>query len=431
MVYKKNGWLVISIEGNAKERGYSYGQQAAAEFKEIQRMLHYHVFNETGRTWDAFIELSNKRLKPTIKKRFPEYYTEMFYIAKGCTENETKTSVDEIIAWNNYFLLLEQFGSKEHCSAFICTGDYTNDGKIVVGHNSFSTYIDGQYGRVILSVKCDKGHSFIMTTCACWIWSGSDFFITSKGIVGTETTIAHFIKYKNMSPVCCRIRQAMQYGNTLDEYAAILSKHNSGDYANSWLLGDTNTNEIMRIELGLEFINVERLKSGYFVGFNSTYDVRIRKLECSKDVFNDLRSNICTRRVRLTELMEKYKGKINVVIAKKIISDHYDYLMRKTMFSNRCICSHSDEDSSGYIVPNEPKGALDGTVVDSDMIQKMKFWARYGNSCGKPFVCNTFFKKHPQWSHLKPYLFDRPKEPWTVFSLFSDHKKTRKLKRGS
>ena len=425
---ERNGWLVINIEGTPKQRGYTYGQQCADEFRKIQTMLNFHIFNETGIQWSKFIQLSKRTLSPVIKSKFPEFYTEMLYIAKGCTDNGTATCVDEIIAWNNYFLLRERFNSKEHCSAFICTGEYTKDGKIVVAHNSFSTYVDGQYGRVILTVKCDKGNAFSMITSACWIWSGADFFVTSKGIVGTETTIAHFKNYVNKSPISCRIRYAMQYGNTLDDFVKILTKNNSGDYANSWLLGDTNTNEIMRIELGLKFVNVERLNSGYFVGFNSTYDVRIRKLECSTDTFNDMRSNICTRRVRLTELMEKHKGAIDVNVAKRIIADHYDYYFKKTLFSNRCICSHSDEDNSGLIVPYEPKGAIDGTVADYQMIRNMSFWARYGSSCGKPFICDTFFKKHPQWLHLKPYLFDRPRQPWTVFNMPTFYKKTRKHK---
>ena len=418
-----NGWIVINIEGDAQQRGYSYGRQAAAEFNEIKRMLNFHVYNETGKPWSELVGWSKKMLNPIVKKKFPELYTEMFYIAKGCCDHGCETNVDEIIAWNNYMLLMERNNHKEHCSAFICTGDYTKDGQIVAAHNTFCTYIDGQYGRVILKVKCNKGNSFIMKTCACWIWSGLDFFVTSSGIVGTETTIAFFKEYKKLSPISCRIRQAMQYGDSLEDFSRILQQGNSGDYANSWLLGDIKTNEIMRIELGLKYVNVERLKSGYFVGFNSTYDVRIRKLECWKDPFNDIRSNICTRRMRLTELMEMHRGKIDVRIAKEIISDHYDYYLKKKATSNRAICSHTDEDDSGLVVPHEPRGAIDGTVADYQSIRKMSFWARYGSSCGKPFRCDTFFKKHPQWIHLKPFLLDRPKQQWT---LFNDRVKTRK-----
>jgi hypothetical protein len=68
-----------------------------------------------------------------------------------------------------------------------------------------------------------------MQTSPCWIWSGTDFFITSKGIIGTETTIGGFIAYENNYPIGYRIRQAMQYGNNLDDYINILLDGNSGD----------------------------------------------------------------------------------------------------------------------------------------------------------------------------------------------------------
>jgi hypothetical protein len=119
----------------------------------------------------------------------------------------------------------------------------------------------------------------------------------------------------------------MQYGNTLDEYCEFLLKENSGDYANSWLFGDTNTNEILRIELGLKYHNIERTKNGYFIGFNSVYDERIRNLEVQNSGFYDIRRHQGARLVRLGDLMDEYKGRINIEVAKKIISDHYDVCM--------------------------------------------------------------------------------------------------------
>ena len=87
-----------------------------------------------------------------------------------------------------------------------------------------------------------KGNRMLMMGFPGWIWSGTDFFVTSHGFIGTETTIGGFMPYENNFPICCRIRQAMQYGKTLDEYVDILLKENSGDYANSWLFADINDN---------------------------------------------------------------------------------------------------------------------------------------------------------------------------------------------
>ena len=39
-----------------------------------------------------------------------------------------------------------------NCSAFIATGSYTKDGKIVMGHNNWTEYIIGQHWNVIADI---------------------------------------------------------------------------------------------------------------------------------------------------------------------------------------------------------------------------------------------------------------------------------------
>jgi hypothetical protein len=314
-------------------------------------------------------------------------------------------------------------GSKDHCSAFIAVGDWTEDGKIVCAHNSFTDFIDGQYSNIVLDLNPEKGHRFIMQTSPCWIWSGTDFFVTAKGIIGTETTIGGFIPYEKKFPIGYRIRKAMQYGNTLDEYCEILLHENSGDYANSWLFGDTNSNEILRIELGLKYHNIERTKNGFFIGFNAPYDERIRNLEVNNSGFYDIRRHQGARLVRLGDLMDEHKGKINIDIAKKIIADHYDvYLNKEDNPCSRTVCSHYDLDAREYMSdqsrpkPFAPHGAVDGIVCDTNLAKKMAFEGRFGNSCGIPFIKDEFCKKHRQYYKFCPYLHDRPSQPWTEFA---------------
>jgi len=435
--YEKNGWKYVSVKGGPRERGYAYGYFCAEEFKKIQEMLKFTCYNDIGETWEFFIDASKKYFEEKIKNHFPEFYEEIEGIAEGCNAGGTKTNVHEILAWNNSFTLLDSWystqvssnrngkegGSTDHCSAFIAVGDYTEDGKIVVAHNSFANFIDGQYMRVILDIKPSKGHRILMQTCACWIWSGTDFFVTSKGIIGTETTIGGFIPYENNFPIAFCIRKAMQYGNTLDDYVKILLDGNSGDYANSWLFGDTNTNEILRIELGLKYYSVDRTKNGYFVGFNATYDPMIRNKECNNSGFLDTRRHQGARRVRLTDLMEENKGKLNVELALKLIADHYDVYLEKENMCSRTVCGHYELDTREYMCepgrpkPYQPRGAIDGCVVDTNMAKNMSFIARYGNSCGTPFIVKEFCDKRRQWAFLKNYLHDRPSQPWTLFTV--------------
>jgi hypothetical protein len=449
---KKNGWRYISVKGKPRERGYAYGYFCAKEFKEIQHMLGYFMFESFGYTWEYFIEEINKSFKDITKNDFPEFYEEMEGIAEGCIAGGTDTSINEIIAWNFYMSIPYWFSFKsdthigkegggrkiggggnksdDKCSAFMAVGDWTSDGKIVVAHNSFTDYIDGQYSNIILDLLPEKGNRFIMQTSPCWIWSGTDFFVTSAGIIGTETTIGGFQPYEEKYPIGYRIRQAMQYGQTLDDYISILLEGNSGDYANSWLLGDTKKNEILRIELGHKYHSLSRTKNGFFIGFNAPYDPRIRNLEVNNSGFYDIRRHQGARRVRLEELMDEHKGKINIDIAKKIISDHYDvYLHKDNNPCSRTVCSHYDLDAREYMSqadrpkPFAPHGAVDGIVCDTKLANKMAFVARFGNSCGIPFNKDEFCKKHIQYANFCPFLKDRPSQPWTEFSSKDFNKK--------
>ena len=263
-----------------------------------------------------------------------------------------------------------------------------------------------------------------MQTFPGWIWSGTDFFVTSAGIIGTETTIGGFLPFENNLPISCRIRQAMQYGKSLDDYVKILLDGNSGDYANSWLFGDINTNEIMRFELGLKYHSVERTRNGYYIGFNAAYDPRIRNLECANSGFFDTRRHQGARRVRLDDLMQTHIGKINIAVAKEIIADHYDvYLEKEDNPCSRTVCSHYYQDKREYMsdpsrpLPNQPRGALDGCVIDATQAKNMSFELIYGNSCGTPFVKDEYCDTYKQWDYLRPYLHDRPKQPWTIFTI--------------
>jgi hypothetical protein len=255
-------------------------------------------------------------------------------------------------------------------------------------------------------------------------------------------------------PVGYRIRMAMQYGKSFDEYEKYLCEGNSGDYANSWLFGNINDNSIMRIELGLKYANTEIIytsetreepmikeyeidgvsiirtetynkNGGYFIGFNAPYDPRIRQMECGFSGFYDIRRHQGARQVRLEELMEKYKGKLNVENAKTIIADHYDvYLKKENNPCSRTVCSHYELDAREYMSdPSRPKpyslhGAVDACIIDTNTAEEMGIWGRFGNSCGTPFDINKFCDEHIQWKAFRHYVRDRPTKEWTYFKQY-------------
>ncbi len=322
------------------------------------------------------------------------------------------------ICW--YWWPKEKKSMEPGCSAFIATGEATADGKIVMAHNTWSGYADTQFCNIIVDIAPDKGHRILMQSWGPLIYSGTDFFITSAGLVGTETTIGGFSGFdRKGTPVFERARKAMQYANNIDEWTDIMIKNNSGAYANSWLLGDIKTNEIARLELGLKHHSLEKKTTGYISGSNVTDNIEILREETTAS-YDDIRNSCVARRERWKQLMKEHYGKIDTEIAKRMLADHYDMYLEKENPCSRTICGHAELDdgsipgSSGAYLSG---GALDGKVVDSNLAKNWRFWAKWGSSCDIGFDAKQFLEKHTQYDWLQGYLKDLPAEPWTIFPL--------------
>lgn len=470
-------WIRITIRGNPYERGLSHGKQIVATdpniFTRMFNVLDFIFREKYGRNIDFFYELCDDFYLPIIKRRFPKIFREMEGIAVG----GGGLHICQVILINVYMSLpyfyshllryidtpkyrnkyaevirdehaitanptaastrnssLDEF--KDRCSLIMAVGpSWTKDGGIVCGHSSFSNFLDAQFCNVILRIEPEEGdgYTMVMQTMPGGVWSMTDFFVTSAGIIGSETTIRGFNSFRLRDPICCRIRECMQYGKTLEEYAERLQKRNSGDYACSWMFGDIRTSgggaKIMRVELGLNYVNIETTRDGVFLGFNSTYDERIRKIECSSalssmaangddnnndDGFHNIASSIGNRRVQLEKLTEKYRGRIDTVVIKHILSDHYDNHLGKISANSRTICKHAyaDNGSGGAKCPYTPVGAYDAKVVDSALARQMSFLAHLGPPCGTPFLVKEHVKKHPEWKDWEEYLVDFPRRGW-------------------
>jgi predicted secreted protein len=426
--FESNGWIYLHIEGDAYDRGFQHGYLLAPEIEQILTNTKALTYWNTGMEWDFFVEHAVEMFVPWADE---ELLQEIKGIAAGAKDAGVDVTWEDILTWNGYEELTgywwpnEEAGKyaqadQDHCSAFIATGSMTKDGGVVMAHNSWDTFTDGQNMNVILDIAPTEGNRIIMQSVPGYIDSMTDFFVTSAGIMGTETTIGGYSDYApNEAPEFFRVRKAMQYAQTLDDFVEIMQKENDGGYANSWLLADTNSGEIMRFELGLKYQSVTRTMDGYYIGFNAPYDPRIRNLECSGDGFFDIRTAMGARRVRLTQLMEEYSGQIDAEVAQAILSDHYDVYLNEEKPGSRTVEGHYELDAFEYWparLPYAPQGAVDGKVATSALAKEMSFWARWGSSSGMPFVASEYLAEHIQWDHLAPYLKDRPTQPWTQFT---------------
>jgi hypothetical protein len=215
-------------------------------------------------------------------------------------------------------------GPGEHCSAFVATGSYTKDGRIVIGHNNWTSYSSGERWNVIFDIVPAKGSRILMDGSAGLIHSGDDFGLNAAGIVITETTISNFSGFDpNGIPEFVRARKAMQYAKSIDDFARIMKEGNNGGYANNWLVADRKNNEVASLELGLKNVTLQRTKDGFFVGANFPADPKLAKEETDFNL-KDKSLSQNARHARWLDLMEQNKGKIDVAAGQRFLADHVD-----------------------------------------------------------------------------------------------------------
>lgn len=427
----ENGWTYVHLQGSPADIGYQHGYLLAPEIADTMAVVQLEAKHDMQRDWQFFREQAKNMMWPKIDQ---EYRDELQGIADGVQAHGGKMDVWDVVAVNAflewpYFVKVydkehgnnatAKLGVAEHCSAFVATGSYTKDGKVVIAHNNWSTYLEGTRWTVMFDVAPTHGHHFIMDGMAGLIHSGDDFGINDAGIVITETTIGNFSGFDTKGvPEFVRARKAMQYSESIDDFAKYMKEGNNGGYANDWLVADTQRNEIAHLELGLKNVTLERTKDGYFVGSNFPKNAKLIREETNYDP-NDLTKSNNARHARWEQLMAENKGKIDLDAAERFETDHYDVYDKKNEADERTICGHIDRSprgSAGWVGPYGIAGAVQNKATTADMAQKMTLVAAAGHACGIGFNASEHIKAHPEFAWQKELLRDMPSGKWTTFS---------------
>ena len=233
----------------------------------------------------------------------------------------------------------------------------------------------------------------------------------------TETTIGNFHGFDPKGiPEFARARKAMQYSESIDDFARIMEEGNNGGYANTWLIGDRKNNEIGQPGIGFEIRHAERTSDGYFVGSNFPINPKLIAEETDFPA-NDPNTPDLVRLRRWDQLMAENKGRIDVAAGKKFETDHYDMITKEYDPNERTLCGHIDKSSrgmKGWQNPYGPAGAVEAKVADSAMAEKMSFAAGAGHPCGVEFHTKEFLKAHKEYAWQAPELEDLKANPWIV-----------------
>lgn len=426
----RNGWTFVHLEGSPAEIGYQHGYLLAPEIQDAFKVVALELTHDNKKDWQFFRAAAKDMLWPRIEQ---QYRDELQGIAEGVNARGVKLDLWDVVAMNatlEWGYYTRQYDKQhgiagpaaavgEHCSAFVATGSYTKDGRVVIAHNNWTGYLDGERWTMIFDIAPASGYRFIMDGFPGLIHSADDFGINSDGIMITETTISQFSGWdSNGIPEFVRARKAMQYSSSIDDYARIMKEGNNGGYANDWLIADRKTGEIASLELGLKNVTLERTKDGYFAGANFPINPKLASEETDFPV-NDMSKSANARHARWNQLMAENKGRIDVAAAQRFLADHYDTYEKKTGPNERTLCGHIDLSARGsqpWQPPYGIAGAVQNKAADAAMAERLSFTAAAGHSCGMDFKAAAHLKKHPEFAWQKDLLRDMYSHPWTTFS---------------
>ena len=429
--FERDGWIFVHLEGSPDQIGYQHGKLLAKETEDLLRVLKPFLLHETKKDWSFYRKASQDVLWAKIDVEFQQ---EMDGIVRGLNDSGVKADRWDIVALNAveelpYYYVpwldrkqgrIPTTHAPGNCSAIIATGSYTKDGRIVMGHNTWTDYMKGERWNIIFDIQPQKGYRILMDGLPGVIVSDDDFGINSAGIMITETTITGFSLFDPTgSPEFFRARKALQYSNSIDDYVRIMLDQNNGGYANDWLVGDNKTGEIALFELGLKEHSVQRTKDGYYVGSNFPIDEKLARLETNFD-FKNLGGSPLARKTRWEQLVAENKGYIDIDRVKQFEGDSYDAFERKDGPNERSLCGVVDSSPRG--IPEWdwgkffPGGTVQSKAVDGVMTEKMQFWAAMGHQCGQDFIADKFLDEHAEYRWLRGLLRDMKRQPWAIFT---------------
>ena len=203
--FDRGGWIYVHLEGAPYDVGFQHGYLLAPEIADAFAAVSLEMTHSTGRDWDFFRRAAHEMLWHQID---PEYQAELRGIVAGLEAQKVKLDIDDITAMNGFMELADYYvpwlnsvtkaanaphlTAPEACSAFVATGSWTKDGQIVMAHNNWTSYVDGERWKIIFDLAPQKGYHMLMDGFPGVIVSDDDFTINSAGLMVTETTITDF-----------------------------------------------------------------------------------------------------------------------------------------------------------------------------------------------------------------------------------------------
>ena len=423
---EKAGFTLIHLEGDPATIGRNHGSLLSEKIERGMAAYAHCSMDWFGLSW-AQCRFNAPSYWPKVPS---EYRQEIQGIASGAASmgvvNPDGATVDwiDILAYNaawdiwwrvsppgNKFWWLPGKGEEDwphHCSGFASTGSWTADGGFVLAQSLWMPYFLPPAQAVWCDLAPRQGNRIFMQLTAGMIWSGTEYYVNSAGIVAAETTLGVGAHQPGGTASFVRIRKAVQYAGSIDEFRDIILQDTNGAYCSDYLVADAKTNEVAVLELGGRTWALARTMDGFLPSCNYPWDPAVAA-EMGEP--QGAAHGCWPRWMRLLDLAAQERGNITVEFGKMALGDHFDVSVGYERPGSFSLCGHGENTTRGY-----PHGSQDAKVTNRTMAARMQVWARFGHSCGRSFLVEEQQALHPD------YAFDDLRDmiagPWATFGAF-------------
>jgi len=318
---------IVEFTGSAHERGYQYGEK-----------FEPHISEMLDRTYTFYKEaanLSKDQILKTAGKFWPyieEYSDEIAEELRGLCEGSKRkmeeitllTSFNEIqfyYATARFF----KYGGPAGCTSFCATGEATEGGDTLIGQNNDgSLHPNLDEFDFLMKMRTNSGVELLtLTLMGCPAFVG----LNSKGIALCINALSDG-DFRVGVPFSVITRQVLGSKNIGEAINAVI-RPERGAGAN-YLIADENGEcyDIETTARGFNFFYVDKC-----LGHANHY---IAPSASGKPIMNITNAGTIVRGNRMSKLLNRYSGKINVERCFGFLKDHVNY--------PTSICTHPNED---------------------------------------------------------------------------------------
>jgi len=317
---------VTEVSGNPQDRGYKYGKKFRNQIEQTLNEL-YSSF-ERARKWQRErLLIEGRKYVPFIEEYVPEIADEIKGIAKGAGKE-----YDEIVTLISYYELGE--GIPNLCTCFGVTGEATVNGETFIGQNW-----DGEKPVLgaMLYVKRETGPN-VLTYADYGFPAG--YGLNSEGITVVWNSV-HCEKSQLGVPAYIIVREAL-HQKLLSEVINRLVNIKRAESLNFIIAdkyGEVYNFEATPDNYDLTYCEKTIVHANHFVS---------DKLKIERDLILSEDSHTMIRHNRMTKLINKKCGSIDLKTAMSFQKDHANY--------PKSICRHPPAGatcSASVIVPEK------------------------------------------------------------------------------